>query len=91
MWPMVERQLKRAQFGAGVWSSIKAGPNDLSEAPWPPPALNLSGATRPPTMPMTAAASTMKGKGRLSAKIATKAAAAMPQRTLLRSAREPMR
>src|SRR3989344_4620712 len=53
--------------------------------------MNFSGAKRPPTNPVTPAPSTISGNGRPSAKMATKAAAAMPHNQPFLSTREPMR
>ena len=83
--------LKRAWAGGGVSSSMTAGSLELPALPCPPPAANSEGARRPPMTPISAAPSTMAGKGRLKAKSATKAAAAIAHSAAFFSVRLPMR
>jgi hypothetical protein len=81
--------------GVGVWSSISAGPHDLSAAPWAPPVLNCAGAKRAPAKPASAAAPTTSGNGIFRKAMATKLATAIAHSsgTLrgCRSVRLPMR
>ncbi|MNV54446.1 hypothetical protein D3C71_1466400 [compost metagenome] len=84
-------QRNLAWSGVGVASSINAGPKPWAPEPCRAPVRKYSGHFLPPTKPTKAAIATINGNGTFIAKIATKAAAAMPQRTGFFSAREPIR
>jgi len=76
----------------GVWSSISAGPWLCLGCAMPAAQLQTVAAPmRPPAQPMTAATSTMSGKGSCNAKMATNDAAAIAHSAPFFSAREPMR
>ena len=88
----IEPTLKRACAGVGVSSSSTAGPAAFAVAACLlPPLRKNCGAHRPPAKPISAAATTITGKGTAKNTVATNAPIATAIKGAVRTVREPIR